>query len=143
MNNTIDTAKPATNQETAKEVAIDFGKGRYSPEMERIYNELQSRFGIEPRKAEKIARQVGADFGELMRNQSASIKVGSANKDGKATIGESVSKLKGVTLTNPLMLVRALQWIADAGKNGVSYGHTKWELIPPLKTYVNEMEVKA
>lgn len=135
------TQLPAITTTTEKP-EVSFGNGRYSPEMARIYSELQKQFGIAPEKAEKIARQVGADFGELMRNQSASIKVSSANKDGKATIGESVTKLKGVTLTNPLMLVRALQWIAEAGKNGVSYGFTKWELIPPLKTYVAELVVK-
>lgn len=141
MNATL-TATVPTNDNTRVET-ISFGNGRYSPEMFRIFGELQSVFGVEPKKAEKIARQVGSDFGELMKNQSASIKVGSMNKDGKATIGESVEKLKGVTLTNPLSLVRALQWVNDAGKNGVSYGFTKWELIPVLKTYVAELEVKG
>lgn len=128
--------KPATDKQTRP----DFGAGRYSSEMGRIYDELIARFGIESAKAEKIARQAGSDAGAAFRNATASIRVGKSSKDGKVTIADA-SKAKGVTLTNPLALVRALQWIDEAGKNFISYGFTEWKLTPELTKWVDELEV--
>lgn len=117
-----------------------FGNGRYSAEMERIYDASIKLFGIEPAKAEKIARQAGSDAGAIFRNTTAEIRVSKASKDGKVTIADA-SKAKGVTLTNPLAVVRAIQWIDDAGKNFVSYGFTSWKLDVTLQKWVDEMEV--
>lgn len=134
-----ETLNQPANQ-TNKTAKPDFGSGRYSPEMERIFNDCQKLFGIEPAKAEKIARQAGSDAGAVFRNAPAAIKVSKANGDGKATISDA-SKVKGVTLTNPLSIVRAIQWIGEAGKNGVAYGFTKWRLSEELETYVSELKV--
>jgi hypothetical protein len=131
--------KSATINNTT--VEVNFGQGRYSAEMLRIYVELQEKFDIEPRKAEKIARQAGSDAGAAFRNATATISIGKSSKDGKVTIADA-SKAKGITLTNPLACVRALQWIGDAGNNFVSYGFTKWKLSPELAKWVEEMEVK-
>lgn len=115
-----------------------FGNGRYSGEMERIYDELQKVFKLDATKAEKIARQAGADAGMVFQSVSATIRIGRASKDGKATIADA-SKAKGITLTNALNMVRALQWIDDAGKNGVSYGFTTWKLVEPLQKYIDDL----
>lgn len=133
--------KPAQKEKSTETMKPNFGNGRYSPEMERLYVEMQKLFGIPEKKAEKIARQIGSDFGALMKNSVAEISVGKATKDGKASIGETVSKLKGVTVTHPLAIVRAIQWLKDAGKNYVSYGHTQWQLVEPLRVWVEELKV--
>jgi hypothetical protein len=125
-----------TSQTTTKP---DFGNGRFSQQMESIYTDCQKLFGIEPAKAEKIARMAGSDAGAVFRNANATIKVGSMNKDGKATIADA-SKVKGVTMTMPLSIVRAIQWVADAGKNGISYGHTKWQLSPLIAEWVEGLK---
>lgn len=115
-----------------------FGNGRYSAQMESIYEGIQLKFGISAEKAEKIARQAGSDAGAVFASCSAAFRIGKANGDNKASIADA-AKVKGVTLTNPLNIVRALQWIDDAGKNGVSYGFTKWVLSEPLAKYVAEL----
>lgn len=104
-----------------------FGKGRYSAEMERLFEQAQALLGFTSAQAEKFARQAGADAGSALKNSVATIRVSKANSDGKATINDA-SKLKGVTLTNSLALVRAIQWISDAEKNFISYGNTGWKI---------------
>lgn len=140
---TKETPAPKHTGKEEKQDGPDFGDKRYSAEMKRLYGDFQKLFGLPPWQAEKIARQVGSDFGEMMKNQSVAISVSAAtgkNHDGKITIGEKVKNLKGVTLTNTLLLVRAVQWIGEAGKNGLSYGFTKWELVPTLKEWLAEMK---
>ncbi len=133
--------KPA-NENKDQSTKPDFGNGRYSGEMAYYYDAMQSIYGIEPAKAEKITRQIGADAGAVFKDTRATIKVGKANKDNKATIADA-SKATGVTLTVPLSIVRAIQWAGEAGKNGVSFGHTDWKLCEPIQTWINELEVKA
>lgn len=124
------------------EVNPDFGQGRYSAEMERIYKACMSRFGIESKRAERIARQAGADAGAVFRNSEATIAVSKSTKDGKITISDA-SKVKGVTVTNALAVVRAIQWINEAGKNFVNYGHTKWKLSVNVQEWIDEMKFET
>ena len=131
----------ATQATTETKTRPDFGQGRYSAEMSRIYDGMQERFNIPADKAEKIARMAGSDAGAVFRNSAASISVSKASKDGKVTISDA-SKVKGVTVTHALAIVRAMQWIDDAGKNFVSYGKTKWQLSESLDKWVTELEVK-
>lgn len=128
---------PTTSVNIGAAVKPSFGNGRYSAEMERIFNDVQKLFGVSPEKAEKIARQAGTDAGAVFKLASASIKVGSVkSKDATATIKDA-SEVKGVTMTNSLFVVRAIQWAADAQKNGVSYGFTKWAFIPPVQEWID------
>ena len=136
---TLDKPTTATKLQVQNEsTEPQLGKGRYSNEMERLFNQAQELLGFTPAQAEKFARQAGADAGSALKNSVATIRVSKANADGKATISDA-SKLKGVTLTNSLAIVRAIQWIADAEKNFVSYGNTSWKLSDMnenLKKYV-------
>lgn len=133
------TQTPATVND--KQVKPNFGQGRYSAEMERIYDASMVLFGIEEKKAERIARMAGSDAGAAFKNATATIKVSKVKgKDSTVTIKDA-SEMKGVRLTNPLAVVRAIEWIGDAGKNFVSYGHTKWRLTPELVKWIEDMEV--
>ena len=119
----------------------DFGSGRYSAEMGRLYDDTQKLFRFTTAQAEKFARQAASDAGEVLAKCIVEIKVGKANSDGKATISEA-SKVKGISLTNALHLVRAIQWIGDAEKNSVSYGRTTWrisEMNDNLAKYINTL----
>lgn len=135
----MNTATLETTTETSTKP--NFGNGRYSAEMQRIYDACQSIFGIPADKAEKIAKQAGSDAGAAFRNVSATMKIGKAGENGKVTIADA-SKAKGVTMTNPLAIVRAIQWAGDAGKNECSFGKTKWALKDELQKWVDSLEVK-
>lgn len=130
---------PQTNSAEVTNGKPDFGQGRYSAEMERIYNACIKLFGIEPKRAERISRQAGSDAGAVFRNSAAEVKVSKSTKDGKVTIGDA-STVKGVTITNALAVVRAIQWINEAGKNFVNYGHTKWKLSVQVQDWIDEMK---
>lgn len=136
----MSTANTTENpQVTTANVKPEFGQGRYSAEMERIYNACIKLFGVEPKRAERVARQAGSDAGAVFRNAAATISVSKSTKDGKVSIGDA-SKVKGVTITNALAVVRAIQWIDEAGKNFVNYGHTKWKLSLSVQEWVDEMK---
>lgn len=125
LENTVHTQRP------------NFGEGRFSAEMERIYNACIKLFGLDESKAEKIARQAASDAGAALKAASASLSVSAARgKDKTVTISDA-SKVKGVTLTNALAVVRAIQWIDDAGKNFVSYGFTGWKLAPQVQEWID------
>jgi hypothetical protein len=132
-----------TNKTTESDKAPDFGSGRYSNAMAELYDSMVNQFGIDGPKAEKIARQAGSDAGAAQRNSVASFKIGKVTKDGKVSVKDMVEAVKGFTATNPLMIVRAIQWSSDAYKNGVHFSGTEWKLTAELQKYVDELEVKS
>lgn len=133
------TVTPAVEIKPVLPVGPDFGKGRYSSEMQKYYLAMQALLGISDKAAEKIARQMGSDAGAISARMTAEIKVGRSGKDGKVTF-KDIASAKGVTGTNALNIVHAVQWIDTAGKNGISYGFTKWHLDTALHQYVLEVE---
>lgn len=137
----ITEAKPAATTEikpaATTEVIPDFGGGRYSPEIERIYRTTIKLFGFEPKMAEYVARQAASDAGAAMAHAKACLLFGKTTKDGKMTIADA-SKMKGCTVTNPLAIARAIQWLADSGLNFISYGNTNWHLSQTLQEWVDE-----
>lgn len=116
----------------------DFGSGTFSGEMNRFFDWSQQLLGLSEKQAEKFARQAARDAGEVYKRLNASIKVGKSDKDGKVSIAFAAKTSKGgVTGTNALNLAHTLGWIADAGKHGISWGHTQWKLTEVLQNYVN------
>jgi len=88
----------------------------------------------------KIARDAGSDIGSAMKHANdAKISLGKVSKSGTVTVKDAAS-VKGVYVTNPIMVARAIQWIDEAGKNGISYGSTEWKLIPNLQTYIDDLQ---
>ena len=133
MSTTLAPATPATEKRP------NFGNGRFSPQMEELFDKSQDLLGFTPTQAERFARQAANDAGAVLKNAPAAFKVGTVNaKSNTASISDA-AKVKSVTLTYALNIVRALQWIDDAGKNGISYGHTKWKLMPGLQKWVDEL----
>lgn len=139
METILTKAKVAPANETNKQVESPSFGGRYSAEMERLFIESQSVFKLSAQQAERFARQAGADAGLVLNSTKATITVGKGNKDNKGTIKDA-SSAKNVTLTNALNLVHTLQWLGDAGKHGLSYGHTKWQLSDALQAYVDKLD---
>jgi len=125
---TIDNPAQSTIKQApvAKQVPIDFGNGRYSPLMSESFKDAKVIFGMNDKSAEKLARQIGSDFGAAMQDTIAASKIGKAlSKDGKVTLSEA-SKAK-VTVTNALYLMRAMSFCNDAGKYGFSFSKTSWK----------------
>lgn len=117
----------------------DFGAGRYSALMEESFRDAQIIFGLSPDKAEKLARQIGSDFGAVMRTQVVDARIGKAmSKDGKVTLSEA-SKAKGVACTNALSAMRAMSYANDCGKYGFSRGDTDWSVSGTLKEYLENI----
>ena len=130
-NTTVTTPEKATRP--------DFGAGRYSEMMNSVFNDAQIVFKLPSDKAEKLARQCGSDFGAAMRNAEVSAKVGKAvSKDGKFTLSEA-AKVKGVTGTNSLHAMRAINYAAECGKYGFNWRATSFEVAGPLKEYLEQL----
>ena len=120
---------------------VSFGNGRYSAWASTQYNGMIEQLHISEDKAEVIARQMMVDIGAVMKGDSK-ISIGKANGDNKSNIKE-ILKAKGATLTNPLSIARALEWMGDAFKNGINFQTTGWELKDELVEYVSGLEVKS
>jgi hypothetical protein len=124
----------------------NFGAGRYSPLMKSVFEQSQVIFKLTPEQAEKLARQVAADFGAGMKNVQAEAKIGkSINKDGQVTLSDA-SKVKGITCTNALFAMQSLAWCMEAGKHGFQWSGTQWALsvnsdksLPPFTKYLSEL----
>jgi len=117
-----------------------FGSGRYSPLMVQCFTESQQVFGLNEEQADKLARAIARDFGAAMKDAQVDAKIGkSINKDGQVTLAEA-SKLKGITITQSLFAMRALQWAADCGKYGFSWKFTDWKLLDGnFKDYIESL----
>lgn len=137
--NTETLVKPA-NEIINTTKSVDFGNGRYSPLMIESYKDSQAIFGLTEKAAEKLARQIGSDFGAAMRGTIATAKIGKAlSKDGKITLAEA-AKAKGVTATNALMALRAMDYANGAIKFGFNRNETKWQSVKELADYLASLD---
>lgn len=115
----------------------DFGRGRYSALMEETFNDARTIFKLTSAQAEKLARQIATELGAIMASASVDVRLGKlpAKGDAKITISEA-SKIKGVTLTNTLMALKALHFAGEAGKNGFSFALTEWKPVQGLQEFL-------
>jgi len=137
----IDTAIEANIQKVEAKAnrGPDFGNGRYSGVMEELHNDIVRLLPQHTNVAERIARQFGSDFGAAMRDLPVAIKLGKrVSDDGKLTLSESC-KAKNITVTNAISVARAVNYMNDALKNGISPKHTQWRLEDGLEKYATEM----
>lgn len=118
----------------------DFGKGRYSYLMESVFEDAQAILKMSPKGAEKLARAIATEVGSLMKDANAVVKVGkSLSKDGKVSVSEAC-KLKGVTLTRNMAILRALDYISSAGKFSIMWSTTSWRFTTSITEYLAEMD---
>ena len=133
MTTTIEQS--ATNKQATQEVS--FGNGRYSPMMQEAFKDIKRVFKLEDNHAERIARQIGSDYGAAEQRGIVTGKLGKANKDNLVTVATS-SKVKGVHLTPALTVLYAIQFANEAGKYGFVAGTTEWKCNEVLANAVNE-----
>lgn len=137
---TVTETKPQSAQTQEKPAIGDFGAGRYSSEMKLVFEGLQSLFGLKPEVSDRIARQYGSDIGAIMRNMPVEVKLKVTGKDMDKLNIRELSKVKGIIVTNTMLVRNAIQWIDDAFKNGVSR-KSGWKFSPALQKYIDD-EIK-
>ena len=140
----VTDTKPEVTKVTDKQPEVkridDFGAGRYSTFMGQVFKGCKSLFNLSEKVSAKIARDAGSDIGSAMKYAAdAKVSLGKVSKAGTITVKDAAS-VKGVYVTNPIMMARSIQWIDEAGKNGVSYGNTEWKLIPTLQVYIDDLQ---
>lgn len=138
---TIENTQPAANVSIeVKETKPNFGNGRYSALMEQTWKDGQVVFKLPSDKAEKLARQVGSDFGAAIAGAVVDAKIGkSITKDGKTTLAEA-AKVKGVTMTNALFALRSLGFAAELGKYEFSWKLSTLVIVDgKLKEYLEQL----
>lgn len=140
----------ANNTTTTTTINGEF-HGRYAYCSLEVYNFLVKQQGVPENVAHKIGHAVACDFGAAMKSDrvasEAKHKIGRASKEGILNLREALTTtVKGVSQTFPLRLAHAVQWIGDAGKHYVSYGHTAWQLDEQTDKWLKgqvEAEAKA
>lgn len=143
------TPKPETDLEIEAKNKADtehlrlkkvFGDGRYSPLMRELYNDLVRSFKIDSSIAEKVAIQYGSDFGAYMRQSELKATFGKLSTNGKLTLGESVAKVKGCTITNSISVARAVDFVNRAAGFEISKLETQWKFSETLRLYLDTMK---
>jgi len=85
------------------------------------------------------------DFGAAVKAGQTEVtaKVGKMSKEQLGSLTDTLkTKTKGTFMTVPLQLAHCAQWAGEAGKHGILYGKTQWELSIPLRAWINVLEVK-
>lgn len=152
MTTTQNAPVPATasvNNPISQVKIGDFGNGRYSPLQGEIFKDVKDFFGLSEKAADKVARRCARDFGDVMANHTtiglAQVKTGKINKDGKLTIGEAASKVKNVTQTYGILVIRMLNYINDSDMFGIDNNRnkgTKWQPVQQLTEWFAKLELE-
>ena len=138
MNTTLEPTNATIKQQNAEATKdINFGAGRMSHLMTESFKDAKRIFKLDDKQAEKLARQIGSDYGAAEQRGIVTGKLGKANKDNLVTVATS-SKVKGVHLTPALTVLYAIQFANEAGKYGFIAGTTEWKCNEVLANAVNE-----
>ena len=114
----------AVNSNATRE--ITFGNGRFSALMSESFKDCKRIFRMDDTHAERIAKQIGSDYGAAESSGIITGKLGKANKDMKVTVASSC-KVKNVQLTFALTVLYAIQYANEASKYGFVSGTTEWK----------------
>lgn len=116
----------------------------YAKDIEVYSKAFTKHFGIGANAATAIARQAAQDVHNYLKGVERTFAIGKVTKDGKVSLSDGC-KVKGATMTKPMAMVKAADWIAQAEANYVSFGFTGWKITRmgnenSLAAYVEEME---
>ena len=117
----------------------------YQADIAKYSKAFAKHFGIGENAALAIARQAAQDVHNGLKSIDRTFSVGKVkHSDGTVSLSDG-TKNKGVVLTKPISMVKAIDWLSEAEKNFVSFGFTSWKVSRmgddnSLATYVAEME---
>jgi hypothetical protein len=115
-------------------VAGEFGNGRYSNIAKELYADSQRILQLTEPQADKLARTYVADLGRF-NAKCDSVSISKPNKDMQVTLKESC-KVKGINLTNSVILAKLVTLLQDAKAWGVEKYH-RIELQGDLTEWLN------
>jgi len=122
-------------EQTELDAILASYQGSHAPEMRSVTERMVVILGFSINDADRIAKEASKDARAILKLAgNAKLSVGATSKKGILTIKEACSG-KG-SATPSLEIVHAIQWMAEAGKHGVAYGHTTWRLTERLEHYV-------
>ncbi len=107
-----------TTTETPTTKLGQFGNGRYSAAMGELFKDSQRYLGITETQADRLAKSFGAEYGRVMQNSEAKVKLGKVNKNGAITLGESVKGVKTV-MTHAIAIAKIVATINECIPYGV------------------------
>lgn len=136
-----DTQAPQT-QSAASNVG-HFGDGRYSPLMQELFTDAKRVLGLSPEVADKLARRIGSDYGAIMSSGATTgikhVTIGKVNKDGKVTVKEAATSVKGVALSRPLQVLKAICYINEAAKSFVNFDDMVVKLDADVQSWIETL----
>lgn len=138
MNTTLTV--PATNVQPVAPKYGDFGKGRYSDAGKEIFDDAQNIFKLSAKAADKLTHDILTQYGAAMAQAKVEIGGIKANKDNHLTLKDMASKVKGITGTNALNTLMAIQFANGAVKAGFNRNETLWQLNDVLTAYLASLE---
>lgn len=116
-----------------------FGSGRYSQLMLTSYKDSKRLLKLDDEKADKLARQIGSDFGAAMRSAEVEGKTSrTANSEGRITLSEA-AKVKNITSTNALTAMRVMQYMNEAPKFHINPSATEWKIAGEFGEWLSEL----
>ena len=139
----METAIETTETKLKNQPAIgDFGAGRYSGLQNEIFSDAQRLFGLDEVQADKLSRYMGRELGAIFAGSTVgydSFKLSKINKDGKMTITEAASKIKGATFSYAVAFLQTLAWANQAVKVGCEIGSVSFTLSEQYKEMLKKV----
>lgn len=136
------TPNPTQSASDNKTQTPEFGNGRYSALMAEAYEDSMLILSLTSEQAEKLARQIGSDYGAIMASTTVTMdkaKVSKTSKDGKVTVSEASAKVKNVTMTNALFALRTINYVNECGKHGFIRNKCKWAVSESFQKYLDTL----
>lgn len=140
MQTVIEKVDGQATQTTNPTPKSRFGSGTYSNLGQECFSDLKRIFGMTEDVAEIAAKRIMSDVGAVMSQANREMKVGKANKDGKVTVKESVTAMKGQTMTMSLYCLRAINFANDASNHGLDMTGIVWSADEKLNEWFDGLK---
>ena len=117
----------------------------YQADIAKYSTAFVAKFGIGENAALEIARQAAQDVHNGLKTIERTFSVGKVkHSDGTVSLSDG-TKAKGIPLTKPISMVKAIDWLGEAEKNFVSFKFTDWKVSRmgddnSIAAYVEAME---
>ncbi len=140
METVIESVGGKATQTTNATPTAKFGNGTYSNLGKECHGDLTRVFKLDDETATIAAKRIMSDVGACLSLSKRKVKVGKANDDGKVTLKESVSAVKGQTMTDALRCLRALNFANEAKDHGFDGPAIVWKADEKLQEWFDGLQ---